>query len=175
MSDLCRNLASFIILVRLILCYEVIVHFLFYCSAALSLTLNMVFKCFLRIVFSFLTCFSVEHLSGMNWFKNSIILVNMKLIFSMGEMVLLSFQTAANWEVKKCRYCCGEYVFHTSPLYYLVRFKWNFFSLSYLKSFSVCNSEFLVQGLELECVAVFENWAFCISSDTFRSALCCIS
>lgn len=65
-SDLCRNLASFIILVRLILCYEVIVHFLFYCSAALSLTLNMVFKCFLRIVFSFLTCFSVEHLSGMN-------------------------------------------------------------------------------------------------------------
>lgn len=58
----------------------------------------------------------------------------------------------------KYRYCCGEYVFHSSLLYYLVGSKWNFFQSIIFKIIQCINSEFLVQGLKLECAAVFENY-----------------
>lgn len=90
--------------------------FSFHCSAALSLTYYMVFKsCSEDRVFSFLTCFSVEHLTSMNWFKNNnMVLVNVKLVLNIRSNVvlLLPFQIAANWGMKKSRYCCGEYAFH---------------------------------------------------------------
>lgn len=120
----------------------------------------------------------------MNWFKNNnMVLVNVKLVLNIGSDVLLfPFQTAANWGMKKCRYCCGEYAFH---LYYLVGFGWDFFqSIIFWKSFHVCNSIFFGQGLELECLAVLENVSILYEIEHLqkhwrrhqqKSTQCCIS
>lgn len=105
----------------------------------------------------------------MNWFKNNnMVLVNVKLVLNIGSDVLLfPFQIAANWGMKKCRYCCGECAFH---LYYLVGFGWDFFSVYHIENHSMYVIQHsLVKVLNWSVLLYWKMWAFCMRLNTFRN------